>query len=80
MQISFTPHLRLHIKHQLTQHHEALVNVVRLLQRLALAVRLLCHLTARQIDEIDLALLRDEDAILRLLLRCDVHTENGVAA
>lgn len=63
-----------------TQHHQALVDVVRLLQRFAFAVRLLCHLTAGQIHEIDLALFGDEHAILGLLLGRYVHAQNRVAA
>ena len=35
-------------------YHQALVDVVRLLQGLALALRLLGHLTAGEVDEVDL--------------------------
>ena len=35
-------------------YHQALVDVVRLLQGLAFALRLLGHLTAREVDEVDL--------------------------
>ena len=35
-------------------YHQALVDVVRLLQGLAFALRLLGHLTAGEVDEVDL--------------------------
>ena len=35
-------------------YHQALVDVVRLLQGLALALRLLGHLTSGQVDKVDL--------------------------
>ena len=37
-------------------YHEALVDVVRLLQSFPLALRLLCHLAARKVDKVDLAM------------------------
>ena len=37
-------------------YHEALVDVVRLLQGFPLALRLLRHLAARKVDKVDLAM------------------------
>lgn len=74
--------LRAELRDAVPEHHEALVDVVGLLQRLPLAPRLLGHLRPRQVHKVDLAVARDVDAlaVLRrgLLLRVDVHGEDGV--
>lgn len=50
-----------------TENHEALVDVIGFFERLALAVSLLGHLAAGQVDEIDLAVPADVDAFLGCL-------------
>ncbi len=46
-----------------TKDHEALVDVVGLLQGLPLAPRLLGHLTARQVHKVDLPVSCDVDTL-----------------
>ena len=74
--------LRTELRDAVAEHHEALVDVVGLLERLALAARLFGHLGSGQVDEIDLAVSRDVDALVvlarRLLLRVNVHREDRV--
>ncbi len=76
--------LRAELRDAVPEHHEALVDVVGLLQRLPFAARLLGHLRPRQVHKVDLPVPGDVDALAvlpgRLLLRVDVHGQDGVGA
>ena len=74
--------LRAELRDAVSEDHEALVNVVCLFESLALAARLLRHLGASQVDEIDLSMPRDVNALVvlvrRLLLGVNVHRQYRV--
>lgn len=61
------------LRDAVAEHHEALVDVVGLFERLALTVRLLGHLAAGQVDKVDLAVTAQVDArlgSLSMIFKC----------